>query len=273
MVSSKDYDERDVKAAFSVLLELSHLLGAYREGIVLVGGWVPELLFPGASESHIGSTDVDLALDHDLLQDVGYRSILELLHSRGYYQGDQPFIFYRNMLINGEDVQVEVDFLAAEYGGTSSGHRTQKIQGMRPRKAHGCDLAFDDPIQMNIEGELPEGGRDKNKIQIVSIVPFIIMKAFALRNRYKEKDAYDIYYCFQFFPEGLSGLVTEFQRYLDQGLVREGLDILKEKFSSPNDVGPKFVADFLEMTDSDENERLKRDAFERVNYLISELHI
>jgi hypothetical protein len=47
MVNAKDYDALKVNAARSVLLELSHLLGAYRSGIVIVGGWVPGLLFPG----------------------------------------------------------------------------------------------------------------------------------------------------------------------------------------------------------------------------------
>lgn len=70
MVNSKDYDTLKVNAARSVLLELSHLLGAYRSGIVIVGGWVPGLLFPGMAEQHIGSTDVDLALDRKILQEV-----------------------------------------------------------------------------------------------------------------------------------------------------------------------------------------------------------
>ena len=88
MVNAKDYDALKVNAARSVLLELSHLLGAYRSGIVIVGGWVPGLLFPGMDEEHIGSTDVDLALDRKILQEVGYRSILELLLARGYRQGE-----------------------------------------------------------------------------------------------------------------------------------------------------------------------------------------
>ena len=48
-----------MNAARSVLIELSHLLGAYRNDIVVIGGWVPPLLFgPGM---HVGSMAVDLA--------------------------------------------------------------------------------------------------------------------------------------------------------------------------------------------------------------------
>ena len=67
MVNAKDYDKLKVNAARSVLLELSHLLGSYRNGIVIVGGWVPGLLFPSTAEQHIGSTAVDLALDRKIL--------------------------------------------------------------------------------------------------------------------------------------------------------------------------------------------------------------
>ena len=55
-----DYTSDAVEAARSVLLELTRLLGEYQKGIVIVGGWVPELLFSQASRRHIGSLDVDL---------------------------------------------------------------------------------------------------------------------------------------------------------------------------------------------------------------------
>jgi len=47
-VTKRDYTAEAVEAARSVMLELSHLLGEYRDGIVIVGGWVPELLLSGA---------------------------------------------------------------------------------------------------------------------------------------------------------------------------------------------------------------------------------
>jgi hypothetical protein len=61
MVTIRDYPAKETLAARAVLLELAHLLGQYRQDVVLVGGWVPELLFPDAELVHIGSLDVDLA--------------------------------------------------------------------------------------------------------------------------------------------------------------------------------------------------------------------
>ena len=93
MVTQRDYTAEAVSTARSVLIELVHLLAEYWENIVLVGGWVPELLLGGTENPHVGSTDVDLALNHLKLKDGGYKSIEDLLLAKGYERGKQPFIF------------------------------------------------------------------------------------------------------------------------------------------------------------------------------------
>src|SRR3990172_6123426 len=123
VVKRTDYTADAVEAARSVLLELTHLLGEYHDGIVIVGGWVPDLLFSAAGKRHVGSLDVDVALDHQMLQEAGYKTIMQLLLSQGYRQGEQPFIFFRTVQIGGRDIEVEVDFLAGEYAGTPRKHR------------------------------------------------------------------------------------------------------------------------------------------------------
>ena len=47
--------------------------------------------------------------------------------------------------MEGRSYTVEVDLLAGEYGGTGKGHRAQQVEGVRLRKARGCDLAADSP--------------------------------------------------------------------------------------------------------------------------------
>ena len=64
MVMKPDYTADAVAAAKSVMLELFHLLGEYRDDIILIGGWVPALLVSGGEDPHVGSLDVDIALDH-----------------------------------------------------------------------------------------------------------------------------------------------------------------------------------------------------------------
>ena len=268
----RDYSEDQIAAAKSVLLELVRLLAEYRDDIVVVGGWVPELILPAHPSRHVGTIDVDLALNHASLQEAGYETIRRLLLRRGYEPHEQqPFIFFRTIYITGKPIRVEVDFLAGEYGGTGKSHRTQKIQDTRARKARGCDLAFEMHTEVRVEGTLPEGGRDSGTVLVASIVPFLVMKGMALHERLKEKDAWDIYFAMTNYPGGTDALVAETRPHLNESLVREGLEKIGEKFVSPEHVGPAFVADFDDVHDPDQRARLLRDAYERINYFLLKL--
>ncbi len=273
MVTRRDYSEEAVEAAYSVMIELIHLLGEYRDEIVLVGGWVPDLLFPGVDPPHIASMDIDLALDHRQIDDSGYKTICQLLESRGYEPGEQPYKFFRTVYVKGEMNKVEVDLLAGEYEGTGRSRRHQRIQDIKARKARGCDLAFDMYQEAKISGTLPGGGKDNVTVRIASIVPFIVMKGVALEDRVKEKDAWDIYHCFRSYPGGGDALVEDFKPHISNKLVREGLENISSKFESINHVGPKWIADFDEIEDTDDRAVRIRDAFERVDYLLRGLDI
>jgi hypothetical protein len=99
------------------------------------------------------------------------------------------------------------------------------------------------------------------------------MKGMAIAERLKEKDAYDIYYCLQYFPGGLDALIDEFRPHLGNGLVSEGLHNISNKFASVDHYGPKAVADFNTVTDSEEREQIQRDVFERIDYFLKGLKI
>ena len=87
MPGRDDYQDDSVRACLSVLLELFTYLKPYRDHIVLIGGWVPFFLTEGMSdEVHIGSLDVDLALDANKIPETEYETILERLKARGYQQ-------------------------------------------------------------------------------------------------------------------------------------------------------------------------------------------
>ena len=205
-----DYTADAVTAARSVLLELIRLLGEYRDDFVVVGGWVPELLLPNSPERHVGTLDVDLALNHRTLQEPGYKTIQQLLMAAGYHAGRQPFTFHRSVPVGDREVLVQVDFLAGEYEGTGKSHRTQEVQDIRARKARGCDLAFEMWTEIAIEGALPGGGHDSAMVRVASIVPFVVMKGMALRDRLKEKDAWDIYFWVRNYPGGAAALAQSF---------------------------------------------------------------
>ena len=270
MATRADYVPDEVAACYSVVLELMTLLGEFREHLVLVGGWVPYLVLGEAGRRHVGSLDVDVALDFRHITAETYHTILEALQSRGYYPGSQPYIFQRRL---GPEAVVEVDFLAAEYGGTGRSRRHQRVQDVKARKARGCDLAFDYHVAVTISGPLPEGEQNQVTIKVASLVPFLVMKGMALWERMKEKDAYDIYFCVRHAPGGLPQLREQFAPLVDQGLVREGLGKIKAKFAQIEGIGPQWAARFQAPEEAEEQERLQRDAFERVNAWLDELGI
>jgi hypothetical protein len=268
MVTRRDYTAEAVDGALSVLVELTHLLGEYRENIVLIGGWVPDFLFPGVDPPHVGSMDIDLALDHTKITEAGYETIANLLTERGYRPGDQPYKFYRTIESGGTKVEVEVDLLAGEYEGTGRGRRHQRVQDIKARKARGCDLAFDMFEEISVTGTLPGGGKDTVTLRVASVVSFLVMKGMALEDRIKEKDAWDIYHCLRSYPGGLVALIAEIKPHISNNLVREGFEKIGTKFASIEHIGPQWVANFDEIDDSEERDLRVRDAFERVDYLL-----
>jgi hypothetical protein len=273
-VTFRDYSGDLVEAAHSVLLELVRLLGEYRDDLVVVGGWVPQLILPAEPLKHVGSIDVDLAFNHRNLQDAGYATIQKLLLARGYEQDHrQPFIFHRTVSAGGNPIKVQVDFLACEYAGTGNQHRTQRVQEGRARKARGCDLAFDLFVETEIRGELPGGGADQATVRVSSVTAFLVMKGMALHDRLKEKDAWDIYFTLTNYPGGLDALIVEIQPHIGRGLVQEGLRKIAGKFETVTHVGPKFVADFEDIQEPEERAALVRDAFEKMDYLLRALKI
>lgn len=275
MVTRRDYTVEAAEACKAVLIELVHLMGEFRDHMVVVGGWVPALLFPEAPEPHTGTLDIDLALDFKQIPEESYRSILQTLSAGGYRQDpSQPFRFFREVAASGrEPVVVEVDLLAGEYGGTDPGHRTQPIQDARARKARGCDLVFSDPVQVSVEGDLPGGGRDRVRFRVAGIVPWLVMKGMALAARLKEKDAYDVHYCVRFYPGGPTGLAEAFRPHLGNKLVREGLEKIRMEFLSVDDAGPKWVADFLDVQAPEERAITQRRAYETISAWLDQLGI
>jgi hypothetical protein len=247
------------------------ILGEYREQMVLIGGWVPYFLFGTA---HVGSTDVDLALDRDEISDDVYETIRGHLEKHGYKEADQKFRFVKSIKIDqGEPITVAVDFLAGEYGGTGRSHRHQNVQDPKVRKARGCELALEHHTRISIEGTMPGGAVNTVHINLSDVVPFIVMKGMALFDRMKEKDAWDIYFCIREFPAGHTELAEQFKTVLDNGLVREGLSKIRSKFLSPEHFGPTAITDFDEISDKAERERVNRDAFERISTLLDILRI
>ena len=83
MVTKSDYIKREVEASRSVLVELIHLLGEFKDSMVVVGGSVPPFLYPETANEYVGTLDVDIAFDHRIVKE-SYDTILKYLQKKGY---------------------------------------------------------------------------------------------------------------------------------------------------------------------------------------------
>ncbi len=267
MAENHPYDPNDVAACRSVLVEALTVLGKYRDRIAVVGGWVPELAIPG--QGHMGSLDVDLALDAAKFPPFVYETLRNDLQAAGCKPTDIPNRFER--LVPGNPTPVRVDLLCGEYAGEGQGSH-EMIQGMAVWKARGLDLATWFHRKIRVSGTLPDGGRNEVDVTIPTIPAFLCMKGILLVDRMKDKDAYDVYFCVANFPGGLSALAAEFQLMLSNNLVQEGLGNLRAKFSTIEDIGPVWAARVAAEGGADEV-FARRDAFEQVNRLLDLLKI
>jgi hypothetical protein len=236
--------------------------------MVVVGGWVPELLVGG----HIGTTDVDLALNHKVIGEPGYAEIGEVLRQHHYEPDRNPHKVFRYHRQLGGNLSVPLDLLAGEYGGRSRArHEHQRVQNVRPRMARGCDLAFELYEEVTVEGRLPDGALCRASIRVASLPAFLIMKAFALARRDKPKDAYDISFILARGAGGEAGAAAALQPHLEHGLVRQGLQLLDDCFASAPHVGPRRVAMFEQEDDPEEIELIQQRAFQQVDTFLRRL--
>lgn len=269
--------------SLSYLLELMIALGSYREGLVLVGGWVPYLLLKqyqptGVDFRHVGSKDIDIAVNPKLIDKKGYSSILEILKQRGY----EPKLdtlgkpiqhsFVKNVITSKGEEQIQIDFLGPEYGGTQKSKRHQRIQeNFLVRKARGADVMFDHAIDITLKGKLPDGSEGKTNIKMADIVGIMTMKGIVLGSRYKQKDAYDIHSLVLYYKSGPYTVAEEIRPFRKHGLIKEAIEAIHDKFRSREAEGPGWVADFQEAV-GELREQIKTQAYLQVQRFLTALY-
>jgi hypothetical protein len=274
---ARDYQERDVKAAYSVLIELGQVLGAWREKFVIVGGAVPWLLLGEARPKHIGTLDIDLDLNPDALAEGEYATLVEALEKKNYERGKEslkPFQLRRWVkLDDGDPVGVLVDLLMPR-GARGDQNEDKLVEGLRVQGAHGGDVALTQNTVKTFEGQMPDGRTNQVELLVATIPALLVMKGYALVGRDKKKDAYDIYFSARNFVGGPAALAAECSKLMGDGVARKGYEHIATKFRHAEDFGPKTVRIFLEesaalgeMTP----EQIQTDAFMQVSDLLKRI--
>src|SRR4030043_1013815 len=270
----------EIEACVIVMRELFLYLKPYRNQIVLIGGWVPFFLlekykYPGEYNQHVGSFDIDVALDVFSIPETAYKTILEILSGREFYQRkdalgrDIPASFLKKVALeNGKEIEVRIDFLAPEYGGASKKKRHQIIQEMLARKGRGTDIVFNHTDVIHLSGPISNGANIELDIKVADVTACFVMKGIALGERTSEKDAYDLYMLVRYYKEGPKSVLSELRKLKNHGLMKEALKNIGEHFKDTKSPGPVSVGKFMGITDEEEHDRITRDAFELLQFII-----
>lgn len=267
----EDYGPREVEAARRVLVDLGQVLGAFFEdSIVIVGGWVPALLIE-ASEAHVGSIDVDLALDPERLLEGRYAEIIEIMEGTGRYKRSEKHQFKMRTTVDLGDGQqpvvVDVDFLKPKNKPKRGDGAL--LPGFRPLDAAGCAAAFRSPHEIKLSGFMLSGATNAVQLRVASISDFLVMKAHALAGRDKPKDAYDICFCLDHAAEGIESLAAEWRSRKAEKMVRDAIAHLRVKFDSLTAFGPQQVVKFYDAHSEEDRAMHARRAFELVQRFLT----
>ena len=274
---ASDYDDRTTVAVKSVLVEIGQVLGSYRGKFAVIGGAVPWLLLSEADMPHVGTLDVDLSLDAEALGDGEYAQLVESLLKQGYqhHQHRPRFQLVRTVPArdDGGDIDVVVDFLMPR-DATIAKNTPPLVVNFAVQRADGADLVLRFYQFVAIDGDMPGGGRNRVQIAVASIPALLAMKGYAITNRLKQKDAYDIYYSIRNFPGGVDALVAATRPLLDLETARQGYLHISEKFRQLDDFGPTSVRQFVDRPDvlgERTADQWQQDAFGQVDAWLSAL--
>ncbi len=283
MQDYRRYDAGTVEASRSVLVEVFSLLHRERPHCVLVGGWAPFFLVERYKPSdvefdHIGSVDIDIALDCEALpgREQAYESIRERLERAGYRprlaRDGQPLPFSWEREAGG--ASIHVDFLAPETGGTGATHRHQRVQDMMAFKTRGCEVAFQSKEGFEVEAVVPGRARHKVRVPVAGPAALLTMKALAFHDDPgRLKDAYDICSVLRYYKAGPASVAGEVKPFLQLDVLREAVDRLATSFAAIDSVGPVGFANFRlpERADSEDWDLERRIGFETVQRFLGDL--
>ena len=260
-----------------MLVEIGQVLGSYKYKFAVIGGAVPWLLLSETDMPHIGTLDVDLSLRADALGDGEYALLVKSLLKRGYRQRENLARFQLIRTVpapdGGADIDVVVDFLMPR-DATIAKNAPPLVANFAVQRADGADLALKFYKFVAIEGDMPDGGRNRVQIAVASIPALLAMKGYAIANRYKQKDAYDIYYCIRNFPGGVNALVAATTPLLNIETARAGYLHISKKFRHAGDFGPTSVRKFIDRPDllgEQTADQWQQDAFGQVDAWLSAL--
>lgn len=276
-----DYDEETTARCERVLLTLLGELGPWRERIFLAGGLAPRYLVgevPEGARPHVGTTDIDLIIGLALGDDTPdtYRTLQNNLEKAGFEQREPSFQWAR--VVDGAVVLVEflceTDRVASGKIFRPTGESTGSKLGAF--NVQGAQLACDDFVEREIEGErLDGGGRSRVILRVANVLPYAVLKILAFQDRHENKDAYDLVFILLNLKDGprSAGRAAALSAVAQHPTAVEALGLLEARFRETGYDGPRAYAAFLATSDNEEEKaRLAREAVAIVREFLRGFH-
>ncbi len=188
-----------------------------------------------------------------------------LLQTGRYQKGEKDFQLLVTVdLQDGEQpVLVEVDFLAPDEPKLKK-NKPKLLPNFRILQFSACTAAFMSPQRVKISGRTLTGALNEVELMVASTAGLLIMKAYAVKNRSKAKDVYDICHCLEHDPGGIAALAKDWFRHKEDPLVLEAVCCFREKFQSIDFYGPRQLAEFHGYDNEEERDFHARRAYELV---------
>ena len=255
------YDLATTRHARATCLYVATKLGDLMDKIVVIGGLVPSLIVPqdpraGGAEPHVGTMDLDLGLNVELLTTGLYQPLADRLRSAGFTldTNDRGNPTRQRWRPHPSHPGVGIDFLIQPTLDTDVGGALRNIQpDFAAVIAPGLHLAFRDSIIVPIDGPTIAGEYATRHVNVCGPGAFVVLKALAFRERGEYKDAYDLYYVLRYYGSGIDAVADRMRPLLDDDAASSALAILQEDFAEHHGVGPRRAAAFLNASQPDDD--------------------
>jgi hypothetical protein len=257
--SAQDYTPELTELIRSAALTAATILGDYIGDLAVIGGLVPSLLIPSTAlpagaDIHVGTMDLDLGLDLALLDTRRYEGIAQRLLDTGFgpdlTEHGNPV---RQRWLHARNPLARIEFLIPPVDEKAIPGSLQPLEkGLAAFIIPGLEIAFHDPIRVELSGTTLFGETATRAIQVCNPGAFIVLKAMAFRNRGNPKDAYDLFYMARNYGKGTEDVSVYLARYVDTDPGRLAISILREDFLDERSIGPMRVALFTTGAESPE---------------------
>jgi hypothetical protein len=280
------YTPQALEACEKALRTILTKVGPWGGKLVLIGGMAPKYLVgkaPSDIKEHVGTTDLDVVVGVSVSteEDEAYRTLQQNLKDAGFAPAVNPatgneetFRWARE--VDGVHVLLEF-FCPVGDGEPGKLYRNpgknigSKISAVR---TPGADLAAIDNFAVILRGDtLDHGGIQEGvEARVAGILPFLVLKAYAIEQRDKKKDSYDVVWTLNAFEKGPRSAVDAMAKspVIDRPAIPVAIGYLRKNFQSIEHRGPSQYAKIERSEGTDEERlRLRRDAYGTLNEFLT----